>query len=439
MSSFDRQNALFERERLPCTVVETSEGKKGDLCRNVYFTVRILRSCGSGEPVIRFELSDECSLLPMPFPVGTRTPRRNAPPPIIQPIIQAPFLSAETSRPWGPNETYTQSRSNQCCPVRTCSSSSTPHIDLYELELTETAFQGLQRDEALLIDFNGFATSLISLLTLCLGDDDKQHFQLDYVDGKEGTELHPRQQCQQRQSGAAWATPMHSSFQQNKTDAQHLASPYRSTTSSYSCRLELSSGTDPVSWRSSQSRSNEVAPSSARFSIVEKNQFRELTHLALNLSVGSDQSVRRYLSSRLCDTLLEKTRALRRAQEQQGRTAAAERDLVGLRKALDELTANSNAERFHLQSESEKRLATNSSKSLLELNRLKSDNQAEINALTERFQKLQSQNETKIRVLEEANRKVNADKAACEKDKVSLYDAGQQNSSQVPPSWRRNT
>ena len=393
MSSFDRQNALFERERLPCTVVETSEGKKG--CRDVHFTVRILRSSGSGEPVIRFELSDECSLLPTPSPVDARAP---TPPP----IIQAPFLSAETSRPWGGNGAYARSSDQNCPDFRTCSNHSAPHVDLFELELTETAFQGLQRDEALLIDFNGFAASLISLLTLCLGDDDIQQHQ---------------QQHPQQLSGGGWTTPVHN-LQQIKTSAQHLASPYRSVTSSYSCRLELSSGADSVSRRCSQTRSNEV-PSSARFSIVEKNQFRELTHLALNLSVGTDKSVRRYLSARLCETLLEKTHALRRAREQQNRTAAAESDVIGLTKRLDELATNSNAERFHLQSESEKRLATESSNRLLELNRLKVDKEAEIDALTERFRELQSQSETKIRVLEEANRKVNADKAACEKDKVS--------------------
>ena len=414
MSSFDRQNALFESLWLPCTVVETTtEGKKG--CRDVHFTVRILRSSGSGEPVIRFELSDECDLLPAPPPDGTRAPGRNAP----RPIIQAPFLSVETSRPWGSDGTCA-TQSNQRHPVRTCSS-STPHIHLYELELTETAFQGLQRDEALLIDFNGFATSLISLLALCLGDDDQQ-LQQDCC--AVGTGFCPHRQ-QQQSSSAPW-TPAHSSQQQNGTNAQqHLASPYRSTTSSsYSCRLELSSGTDSVSRRSLQARSNDVIPSSARFSIVEKNQFRELTHLALTLSVGSDKSVRRYLSSRLCDTLAEKTRAVRQAREQQGRTAAAESDLIGLKKALDELTANSNAERFHLQSESEKRLATESSNSRLELDRVKSDSQAEIKSLTERFQKVQSQLETKIRTLEEANRNVNADKAECERDKVSIvYDA----------------
>ena len=69
--------------------------------------------------------------------------------------------------------------------------------------------------------------------------------------------------------------------------------------STYACRLEVddesSAESSCTQWRKNQQSNNMLH---ARFSIVESNQFRELTHLALNLNVGTDKSVRCYLSSR---------------------------------------------------------------------------------------------------------------------------------------------
>ena len=87
----------------------------------------------------------------------------------------------------------------------------------------------------------------------------------------------------------------------------------------------------------------------AQFSVVESNQFRELTHLALNLNVGSDKSVRLYLSSRLSQTMTESKNIHSQYIEQRRRSDAAESDLIGLNKRLQELTQSSETEKSQIR------------------------------------------------------------------------------------------
>ena len=118
---------------------------------------------------------------------------------------------------------------------------------------------------------------------------------------------------QQQQWGSSnnsntWRTPSHQGGGMNYHGQRMMSSPFAkmncSTSmpvSTYACRLEIdaSSNDSMQQWRqNSTQQSNNNSMRHARFSIVESNQFRELTHLALNLNVGTDKSVRCYLSSR---------------------------------------------------------------------------------------------------------------------------------------------
>ncbi|KAL7552117.1 hypothetical protein ACHAWF_015329 [Thalassiosira exigua] len=332
-------------------------------------------------------------------------------------------------------------------------------IELYELEVGESDFSDLRRDQALLVDFDDFATSLISLLELCeLGDEsDSPHplGQEDIDSGFHGSDpRYDQQRFQQppnpargwnNQSNypaaplwgsrsAAWSTPSHTQpqgFPQQRTGMQShgstAASPYGRRNavipiSTYTCRLETNS---PVTWENGTQWTNAPNSSSsasmhARFSIVESNQFRELTHLALNLNIGTDKSVRLYLSSRLGQEMMENKNTQALHAEQQRRSEAAETNLIRLNKSLQEVTQSSEAEKCQIRCQAEERLQTESCSRLAEVTEVKASKDAEIKVLNKRSEKERAVLENKIRVLEDVNSKINAEKTASENENERL-------------------
>jgi len=69
-----------------------------------------------------------------------------------------------------------------------------------------------------------------------------------------------------------------------------------SSGSQYICRIEdITDPPKPNKWNNSNAHHN--TGNAAKFSIIESNQFRELTHLSLNLQPGTDALVRSYLST----------------------------------------------------------------------------------------------------------------------------------------------
>jgi len=99
--------------------------------------------------------------------------------------------------------------------------------------------------------------------------------------------------------------------------------------SRYTCRIEEFNCSNTSSSASRYNGSNQNYASNkvgARFSVVESNQFRELTHLSLNLQVGTDASLRSYLSTRLGQNICENL-SLQAALDNEIRRADASEEL----------------------------------------------------------------------------------------------------------------
>ena len=371
MAEFDRSNPLFERNVVPFEVV-TSSSNQGNNHGNTLaqptsasssssnkrqgnFTVRILQGQrrnnnggGDRERVIRFEMSGECNLIcdSSESHAGMNAGQQSTPCRGNTPIIHAPFMTADRGQG---QSMMMQGPSHQSPSIASRSgfrglypkeslSSTVDNLNLYELEVGESDFADLRRDQALLVDFNGFANSLISLLQFCeLGEEGSSqntshqtfHDANEYgqqpstmMGGWSGHTSNMGQHQWGNNDNGTWNTPSHHTQhavleqhalnQQQRQGMQNLgprvSSPYGKMNtampvSTYACRLEIdASSDDSTQWRKTHQQSNNLMH--ARFSIVESNQFRELTHLALNLNVGTDKSVRCYLSARYVTTLL---------------------------------------------------------------------------------------------------------------------------------------
>lgn len=467
MTDFDRINPLFERTCVPFEIFQSSSGNKSENSKtNGNFTVRILqghrpqRNGNGRERVIRFEMSDECNLIGAvdernsSFEFGHRTPS-NRGVNRTTPVIHAPFMTADRGNQ---QQSYGDSLRLETKPI-----TSIPYrpIELFELEVGESDFADLRRDQALLVDFSDFANSLISLLQCCeLGDlqsesvdvEQQQHQQQQYQEQNAfnhnvaGTAY---QQYAQQHNGHSnessqwggvgnytpWSTPSqgqpHPMYRQHQAlQYQRSPSPFDKMSSAipvstYTCRLEAeynqASSDEGVQWRSGQTSAiNTRSSHNARFSIVESNQFRELTHLALNLKTGTDKSVRLYLSSRLAQTMMQVGSVQSLYQDQQRRCETAETNLIGLNKRLQELSHSSEAEKRHIQYQSEERLHAESNSRVTEVNEIKAIKDAEIQELNEQAQRSKALLENKIRVLEDINKKINDQKLTSENENERL-------------------
>eukprot|EP00986_Skeletonema_menzelii_P005612 scaffold2086_cov149-Skeletonema_menzelii.AAC.9 len=477
MTDFDRINPLFERTCVPFEIVQNGSNKSENTKTNSNFTVRILqghrqqRNGNGRERVIRFEMSDECNLVGVANESSNLAHSHRTPSNFgravsrATPVIHAPFMTADRS---SQQQSYGDSFRLEAKPITPILHSP---IELFELEVGESDFADLRRDQALLVDFSDFANSLISLLQCCeLGDARSESFDVEQQQFQEqnafnldvaGTSTTSYQPYEQQHNGhfnessqwgggsnyyTPWATPSqgqpHPMYRQHQSvQYQRSLSPFDKTTnnsalpvSTYTCRLEAeyhqTSSDDDMQWRSSQTSTiNARNSQNARFSIVESNQFRELTHLALNLKTGTDKSVRLYLSSRLAQTMMQIGNVQSLYQDQQRRCEAAETNLIGLNKRLQELTHSSEAERRHIQYQSEERLHAESNSRLTEVNELRAAKEAEIKELNEQAQRSKALLENKVRVLEDINKKINDQKLSSENEnerlstKLSIHEA----------------
>jgi spindle assembly abnormal protein 6 len=333
----------------------------------------------------------------------------------------------------------------------------------------ESDFADLRKDQALLVDFSAFSDALISLLQCCeLGDSQSQsieeepHFQAQTAftssqnapDDTYHTYYGQPNHGPSLQSGnftTPWNTPSQgqhhqmNSQQRQAMQYQQSPSPFGKMNSvmhvsTYTCRLEAdyqpSSHDDRLQRRSDQysvaTNARNNSSQNARFSIVESNQFRELTHLALNLKTGTDKSVRLYLSSRLAQTMLQIGNIQSSYQEQQRRCEAAETNLIDLNKRLQELSLSSDAEKRHIQYQAEERLRAENNSRMTEVNELRASKEAEIHELNEQAQRSRALLENKVRVLEDINKRINEEKSTCANEnerlatKLSIQEASSQ-------------
>lgn len=457
---FDRANPLFERAAVPFEVLSPSSTNASASVATVKkrgsFTVRILEGHrsprnggGDKERVIRFEMSDECNLIddsldgPSPSMIGIhQTP--------TIPIIHAPFMTADRGRgqPTMPDPCHQTVFATGARKLNPKESSRIPirPIELFELEVGESDFSELRRDQALLVDFHDFSNSLISLMQFCeMGDVDSEQPREqnlfpgnindvnEYAGGWNHQPAQPMGQHQWSNDNRGWSTPAQTEQQIRAPNQRRqgmlphrprMTSPYGKLSSAmpictYSCRLEIDL---LVSSDEGMQRRNTPKSSSAhaRFSIVESNQFRELTHLALNLNVGSDKSVRLYLSSRLNQMMMQTHNIQSLCAELQRRSDSAETDVIGLKKMLQELTQSYEAEKRQIRCQSEEQLQTANNSRSAEVNEVNATRDAEIKALIERSEKNRFVLETKIRLLEDVNAKINTEKMACESENERL-------------------
>lgn len=401
------------------------------------------------ERVIRFEMSDECNLLAdcsetYQSTITTGIPKTPTP------MIHFPLMTADRGRM---QSTVMQTSSQKAVhssgghKLHSKETNHTPSrpIELFELEVGESDFENLRRDQALLVDFHDFANSLITLMQFCeMGDisdsmpqqqhQDQYVFPANVGGGDTQTDNHHTSQHQWGNNNGSWSTPSQVQQQGHQGMQPRMTSPYGKLNSvmppisKYTCRLERESpdlSDEGNQWKNAM----KSIPSCARFSIVESNQFRELTHLALSLNVGTDKSVRLYLSLRLSQAMLKTRRVQSICEEHQHRSHTAETELISLRKVVHELTQSSEAEKRQLRYQTEEQLqATNSSHSA-QIHEVKVAKDAEIKVLIERSEKNRLKHENKIRLLEDVNAKINAEKLASENEterlatKLSFHEA----------------
>ena len=454
MAEFDRANPLFERDNVPFEVL-THSGAQGSSDstskRRETFTVRILQGhrspkngSGDRERVIRFEMSDECNVIDLNTrnSNNVRAPTHDTPSRSSllyslpnMPNINAPIIMSDTGR----GHTVMRTPGHQMrFPVSGCdlTPKAIPHlpIELYELEVGESDFAELRRDQALLVDFHDFANSLISLLNVCeLGDVNVSHQSEQNMPFESNQCSQPPSdsingQLRWRTENGTWNTPFHSrqapnhQWQGMPHHGTRIPSPYDKGSvmpvSTYTCRLEVNVPvSDDISkWRNPPKSS----ATHARFSIVESNQFRELVHLSLNLSIGTDKSVRLYLSLRLNQIMMQNRNVHLLYAEEQHRSDTADRELIGLKKTLQELTQSTENEKYQIRDQAEERLQNENCSRLEEVNELKATHDAEIKALNERSEKNRTILESKVRHLEEINAKINSEKAAIDKENEVL-------------------
>jgi spindle assembly abnormal protein 6 len=450
MAEFDRDNPLFERNSVPFEVLtaDATNNEASETRTNV-FTVRILqghrpfRNGNGRERVFRFEMSDECNLVKatpdFDRSQGCSTPQNNGRSRGMHlqrtpklPIIHAPFMTADR----GKEPMWTQHRGHcnehghdntfQYNLPKKPTAITNRSIELYELEVGESDFAELRRDQALLVDFNDFANSLISLIQFCWFGDDEVGTGMS--NSQNDAAAYTRQSSSSVQFGSGdfgWNGHNNQSEAEWRNchwNQQHMMrspSPYvKQPVSTYSCRLqtELSAVSDGNQWKKLGNGSS----AHARFSVVESNQFRELTHLALTLNVGTDKSIRSYLSSRLSQVMTEKASIDSQLSAMQQRCEAAERSVIEANKRLAETTQAYESEKYQLQVQAGERLQSENNRHLAQIKEVNASKDSELRSLNEELQQCRLNLESKIRLLEESNKKINEDKASCQHENERL-------------------
>jgi len=325
MTEWDRGTPLFQ-QNLAVEVIThhgNSNANTTSTSRVQDFTLRILGGVRTaGERMLRFELSNEYTFVEHLLTSSSTSATSTANPNVYgeQPI---PYNS--TSRSIDP----------RFCPMNVMNSSIKPsrfsmtdHVELYELEISEQDFQALRRDQALRIDFLSFADSVISLLNCCnFVDIPNGDLSSSVQDVREGdarfndtgnSTSSPRKNQQEPlftlggnayNFGAVGSSPCSKTHTFPTSSASHtnvstMSNSNVNQPSPYVCRLEIWICQDTKnSSKYHCTASSGERTTNAKFSIVESNRFRELTHISLQLRPGSSESVQLYLSARLVQML----------------------------------------------------------------------------------------------------------------------------------------
>lgn len=416
LGTYNRCQPLLERNNVPCEhiVLEEKGSSSGKvLSKNVeFYTLRILqghrqvgRTSHTTERAIRLELSDENK--------KTRTTKRlphNASKSSVGDVFKhsnsskekmtsgpinfcsSPFASHFTPSCSSSNDHFqkgkfeTKDYSQLLDDSSSIESRDNGPIQLYELEVGESDFADLQKDQALLVDFSSFAKSMIDLLKLCDLGESQDHGDNVTVGNTS------RLQCSENEN---W----------NPIAGQQGIS----NVSTYVCRIEAFSNQAPAG-RWDTNRMDGTIFHRAIFSIVESNQFRELTHLSLNLKPGTDSSIRRYLSIRMTELLDEKSMLNFQISIEKDRAENSEQANVKISEQYNDLVQSSQGEKNDIVREASEKLERESSIRREEVQHLVVESESKIKEMRDEAMENQQRLKEEITNLKEQNKLLTNDK-----------------------------
>lgn len=294
------------------------------------------------------------------------------------------------------HQPYYHAESGMQCGSTTCAtniSAAAATINTYELEVGETDFAQLRRDQALLVDFGSFADSFISLLGFC---------DLGQVKDEEEQRTNQPPQTQN----------------QNQNQLTPPRTPYSTDLPRYMCRLEeLSSATT--------SRGGIGAGGGglqARFNIVESNQFRELTHLSLNLHKGTDSTIRSYLSSRLHQTMAENTALRCNLKQQIARADDGQAQIREMAQQMQQVATAFESDKASIESKANETLEKETMRLSEESQRMLKEKDGQMQSMETKQQGEVSTLNGRISTLENQVAHLSKGKTSAEDDNVKLRD-----------------
>jgi len=290
-------------------------------------------------------------------------------------------------------------------------------IHTYELEVGETDFAQLRRDQALLVDFGSFADSFISLLGYCdLGQSSD-----DGADAIGSTSRPAGEQGSNQQQQTQHPQPHP---QQNQPTPPRT--PYSAELPRYTCRLE-----EFASPASQNGRGGGGSPLQARFSIVESNQFRELTHLSLNLHKGTDATIRSYLSSRLHQTMADNAALRCNLKQQIGRADDAHNQVREMAQQMTQMSASFETEKSAVESKALETLKKETTRLSEESQKMLRERDDTIQTLeAKRLEEVAALN-GRVSTLEDQAAQLSKEKASANDDNTKLQEKLRQQTDQV--------
>lgn len=453
--TFNRCSPLLERKHVPCEVISFGSNKSGTTStvgvnvaskRRENFTLRVLeghRKCsesGGLEKAIRLEISDEyrrqCPNKRSihnehgisPFSPLRDCRRRDSaisvmnmmPSPSSYPVQSSSKYSKDCIMHWQEEGEYEVDEMVQI--------DSYP-IKLYELEVGESDFAALQKDQALLVDFSNFSKSFINLLSLCdLGLDEMEKSTQENVADENREQHHrDREQCQNFnpllgcQLSASGGMIGQSSMMPIRTthSNQSIYCDEGGVGSMYTCRIEEFSN-KPQNMNSWNSKNGLNTEKVVRFSIVESNQFRELTHLSLNLLSGTDASVNSYLSLRLSETIGSISMLRYKLHKEADRASTAEKSCNDITSKFNEFVAMTQKEKNILVHEAGETIQKQTAKKDEELKVVKERSDFELQALRSSTAEIHQSLQAEIQRLENLNKQLTSERTTASEENNRL-------------------
>ncbi len=430
-SRFDRCNPLLERRHVPCEFIAIA-GKDHDgaidarsnIARSKRpFTLRILeghrtnKDHGRIERAIRLEISDEYRSQHLTVPPQSQSEQND-----INPLFPVRNLCEHGLLTPVDNICSRSTNKEVLCSITSPVIEEVDPVKLYELEVGESDFAALQQDQALRVDFAKFSDSFIHLLNLCdLGVEeiDSQGINEQIAPGtilldKENmgynTDIpqNPLVGCQLSTTGGrigqsnikSIKSPTATFLGETLLDDRPMCGD-----SMYTCRIEELSNekSHKNSWSSSAHSNASYMGNVVRFSIVESNQFRELTHLSLKLSRGTDASIKSYLSIRLRETIGSIAVLKQKLHTERTRASNAEQSCFEIEKKYSDLMNTTQQEKNVLVHEADETIQKQADKMHEEYKTLKETSRQEIAARDEASLKMKQTFEIKIKSLEQSN------------------------------------